>query len=569
MHLPLLIGDLTLILMVAGVFTVLFRRLNQPSVLGYLLAGLLVGPNVSIWPTVLDMENIRVWAELGVIFLLFLLGMEFSFKKLLKVGKPATISATVEVMGMLLIGFFVGKLFGWETVDAIFLGAVLSVSSTTIILKAFEELSAKTQMFASIVLGILVIEDLFAILILALLSTISATRGVEGKVFLIQSAKLVIFLLAVIPLGLKFVPIFLRKLRPHMNDESRVVLALGLCLSLVLLASKAGLSAALGAFLMGAFMAETVEGERIERSLKPIKDLFGAIFFTSVGMMVNLNDIAQHWQMVAIITVVTVVGKLITSSGGMLLAGQERKVAIQTGLSLAQIGEFSFIIATLGLDMGVVRSDLYGLAVAVSVVTTFLTPYLIRYAIAFRSESKRPEPGKNIPKLWDGHLVELEVHPHFVNLGRTLEELRLRESFGISVVAIVRGEMRITAPTRYDRLMGYDRVVVLGTDEQLKAFEHYLKSERHSLHSGEDAIYELRHIDVVENSPLIGRNLRNSGIRETLDGIVFGIERNGKKYLNPDSTFVLKSGDILWVYGEKRKIRSFESRSLAMHEDSR
>lgn len=562
MHLPFLIGDLALILMIAGLFSLLFRRLKQPTVLGYLLAGLVVGPHVSFFPTVIDIENIKVWAELGIIIFLFLLGMEFSFKKLIRVGRPAFIAAAVKVLGTMALGYAVATWFGWNSMDAIFLGALLSISSTAIVVKAFDELSVKSQLFASLVYGILIIEDLFAIVLLVFLSTIAVSREFEGSVFLIQITKLVGFLAIVIPLGLYLMPMFLKRIRPYMNDESRVVLALGLCLTLVLLASRMGLSAALGAFLMGAFMAETVEGERTERFLTPIKDLFGAIFFTSVGMLVSLSDVILQWKLVGIVVLVTVVGKILITTIGMRIARQSRVTSLQTGLSLGQIGEFSFIIATLGLELGVVRPDLYSLAVAVSIFTTFLTPYLIKFSVSPRmigDHSENATSDQTIPKIWDGHLVEMEVHPHFVNLGRTLEEMHLRETFGVSVVAIIRGEIRLTAPTRYERLMAYDRIIVLGTDQQLQAFEKHLKTERHALHEMDAGFYELRNVEVKDSSPLVGKNLRASGIREEIDGIVFGIQRNQEKFLNPDSTFIIQAKDVLWIYGEKHKIRRFET----------
>lgn len=568
MHLPQIIGDLALILMIAGLFAIVFRKLGQPVVLGYLIAGLCVGPQLDIFPTVGDPENIKAWAELGVIFFLFLLGMEFSFRKLIGIGRPATIAAVVEVFGVIFIGFLVGRAFGWSSIESLYFGAILSISFTAVVIKTIEELAVKGQYFASLVFGILIVQDLLAIFLLVFFSTLAVSQGFSGASFGIQVGKLLAFLVISIPLGIRLMPKFLNKLRPYLNDETRVVLALGLCLSLVLLASSAGLSAALGAFLMGAFMAESPEGERIERFLKPIKDLFGAIFFTSVGMLVNFHEVYDHWMMVGVMVLITIVGKTVMTYGGMKAAKQDTSVALQTSFSLAQVGEFSFIIATLGLGLGAIQSEMYSMTVATAVITTFLTPYMIKFGLSPQFSAWRKQIGKSkssdVPKLWDGHLVELEVHPHFMNIGRTLEEMHLRESFGVSIVAILRGEMRITAPTRYDRMMAYDRVIVLGTDEQLQEFENYLKSERHSLDGSDDPVYELRHIHVSESSDLIGRNLRNSGIRETLDGIVFGIERDGKKYLNPDSTFVIKSDDVLWVYGEKKKIRKFEARSLAI-----
>jgi len=551
--------------MVAGFFAILFRKLGQPIVLAYLVAGLCVGPQLDILPTVGDLENIKTWAELGVIFFLFLLGMEFSFKKLIGIGKSATTAAIVEVVGVTAMGYLVGRAFGWSGTEALYFGAILSISSTAIVIKTIEELAIKGQYFASLVIGILIVQDLLAIILLVLFSTMAVSREFEGVHFAIQVGKLIVFLAILIPLGIRLMPKFLHKLRPYLNDEARIVLALGLCLSSVLLASSAGLSAALGAFLMGSFMAESPEGERIERFLRPIKDLFGAIFFTSVGMLVNFHQLFDHWMLVCAMVFITLIGKTVMTYAGMKLANQETSVSLQTSFSLAQIGEFSFIIATLGLTVGAIKPELYSMTVATAVITTFVTPYMIKFGMSpqFSAWKKQflKSRSKEVPTLWDGHLVEMEVHPHFINLGRTLEEMHLREIFGISVVAIIRGEIRITAPTRYERLMAFDRVIVLGTDAQLQAFEKHLKTERHSLQDMDSIYYELKSVEIKEGSKLIGKNLRSSGIREEIDGIIFGIERDGQRHLNPDSTFIIKAKDVLWVYGEKTKIRKFESQS--------
>lgn len=370
-----------MILVVAGFASILFRLLRQPSVLGFLLAGVIVGPEISAFPSVVDVENIRTWADLGVIFLLVFLGLEFSFKKLLSVGRSAFLAALIEVLGMLAVGFGLGRLFGWSSIDAAFLGGVLAISSTLIIIKSFDELKLKSQPFANVVFGILVLEDLFAILILAFLSTFALTKQLSGGPLVLETLQLAGFLAIVVPSGLFLIPKIFRWLRDKLTDETRVMLSLGLCLSLVLICDWVGFSSALGAFLAGAFMAETVEGVRIEKLLRPIKDLFGAIFFVSVGMLVDLGAIRDHWLLILIVTALTILGKIALVFAGMRLAGQDRAISIQAGLSLAQIGEFSFIIATLGLSLGVVRPELYPLAVAVSLITTFTTPYFIKAAI--------------------------------------------------------------------------------------------------------------------------------------------------------------------------------------------
>lgn len=393
-HLEHLITDLALILVAAGITTLIFKKIRQPLVLGYILTGLLVGPHVSLLPTVSDPESIKIWAEIGVIFLLFSLGLEFSFKKLIKVGGSASITAVVEVVCMLAIGYFTGQALGWSAMDSIFLGGILSVSSTTIIIRAFEELGVKSQKFASLVFGILVVEDLVAIVLLVLLSTVAVSQQFAGAEMLTSVLKLSFFLVLWFLAGIFLIPSFLRSARSLMNDETLLVVSLGLCLLMVVLATAAGFSPALGAFIMGSILAETTQAERIEHLIKSVKDLFGAIFFVSVGMLIEPDMLVLYAGPVVLITVITVVGKLVSTSLGALLSGQSLKNSVQAGMSLAQIGEFSFIIATLGLTLKVTSDFLYPIAVAVSAVTTFTTPYLIRYSEPFYLACKRilPQP---------------------------------------------------------------------------------------------------------------------------------------------------------------------------------
>lgn len=559
MHLAPLITDLALILVVAGFVALVFRWLNQPLVLGYLVAGLLVGPQTKFLPTVTETEHLKTWAELGVILLLFLLGLEFSFKKLFRVGPTALMTASVEVIGMVAIGFGLGKLIGWNTVDSIFLGGILSISSTTIIVKAFEELGVRSQFFASTVIGILVIEDLYAILILALLSTFAVTRTFEGSALLIQVGKVVGFLAISLPVGLWFIPRSLRVFHRFLNDETRVVISVGGCLTCVYLASTVGLSPALGAFLMGAFIAETSEGERIERILKPVRDLFGAVFFTSIGLLVDIEQLIQNIGLVLLISVVTIVGKLATTVLGMKLAKADSKLALQSGLSLAQIGEFSFIIATLGLSMGVVRLDLYPITVAVSVITTFTTPYLIRYAVYRGAKGRKRSKDSRQHQLWDGHVVELEIHPQYKKIGQTLEQLKLREKFGVTLVAINRGEQKIVSPTRYDSLMPFDSIQVFGSDSQLHKFTKHLRLDRVALDEAEEATFGMEKATVAEKSSLVGKSILDSKIRDRIDGVILGIERKGERVLNPESHVVLEKFDELWLYGNLDKIKTFRN----------
>ena len=377
-HLPPLISDLCLILGVAAIITLVFKRLKQPLVLGYVVAGLLVGPHTSLLPTVVDAANIHTWSEIGVIFLLFALGLEFSFRKLAKVGGTAGITAVVESVGMLVIGYFTGRVMGWNSMDSLFLGGILAVSSTTIIIRAFEELGVKTQGFAVLVFGVLVVEDLVAILLMVLLSTVAVSQQFSGAELFFALGKLAFFLVLWFVGGILVIPTFLNKVRRLMNQEMLLVVAIALCFGMVYLAAEAGFSSALGAFIMGSLLGETVLAEKIEHLISPVKDLFAAVFFVSVGMLIDPAALVEHWFPVVVITLVTVFGKLITTGSGALLAGQSLKRSVQAGMSLAQIGEFSFIIATLGLTLGVTSDFLYPVAVAVSAVTTFTTPYMIR-----------------------------------------------------------------------------------------------------------------------------------------------------------------------------------------------
>ncbi|MBO9660288.1 MAG: cation:proton antiporter, partial [Chitinophagaceae bacterium] len=377
-HLPHLISDLGLILGAAAIVTIIFKWLKQPLVLGYLIAGFLVGPHFSVFPTVVETENIKVWAEIGVIFLLFSLGLEFSFKKLLKVGTPASVTALVEVVFMLMIGYVAGSLMGWSRMDSIFLGGVLSISSTTIIIRAFEELGVKGHKFASLVFGILIVEDLVAIVLLVLLSTLAVSAQFAGMEMLMSVAKLVFFLVLWFVSGIFFLPTFLRKTKKFMNDEMLLITSLSLCILMVWLATKVGFSPALGAFIMGSILAETVYAEKIEHLVKSVKDLFGAVFFISVGMLFDPQMLAKYALPVVLITVVTIIGKSLSTTAGALISGQPLKSSVQAGMSLSQIGEFSFIIATLGLTLKVTSDFLYPIAVAVSAITTFTTPYMIK-----------------------------------------------------------------------------------------------------------------------------------------------------------------------------------------------
>lgn len=734
-HIPPLIADLGLILAAGGITTLIFKKIKQPIVLGYILAGLLVGPHFDFLPTVSDNASITTWAEIGVIFLLFSLGLEFSFKKLFKVGGSSSITALVEIIGMGFIGYVVGQLMGWKIMDSIFLGAVLSVSSTTIIIRAFEELGVKHKKFASLVFGALIVEDLAAILIMVLLTTLAVSQQFAGTEMLISILKLSFFLILWFLGGIFIIPTFLKLAKKLMNDETLLVVSLALCFLMVLLGVQVGFSPALGAFIMGSILAETTQAEKIEHLTKSVKDLFGVIFFVSVGMMIDPNILIAYWQPVLIITAVTVVGKFITTGGGALLSGQPLKTSVQTGLSLTQIGEFSFIIAALGLSLKVTSEFLYPITIAVSAITTFTTPYLIKYSENFYHLLVKILPKKWIDGLnrysnstegittlsdwkillrayitntithsviivaivllasnylypfitnnlidgkngtiisvmialivmapflwalslkkmektayshlwlnkkytrgplvaievirvtlgiffigflmqqffdtwitilialalivtgmvifsrrlqnfyermesrffhnlnareaaqqqhevlpWDTHLSELVVAPESSMIGQTLVELAIREKHGINIAMIERGNIMIPTPKSNERLYPHDKVMVIGTDDQLASIKPLFEGEGTELQTEKTFPKQdmaLQKIVINSRSPIYGQTIRDSGIREKTQGLVVGIERNGQRILNPDSNMVFENEDIVWIVGNHKLI---------------
>ena len=395
-HLPALVADLALILITAGVVTILFKWLKQPVVLGYIVAGFMVGPHMHLLPSVADSENIATWSEIGIIFLLFALGLEFRFKKLLEVGGSALIAAIVNMGAMVGVGYAAGYLMGWTNMESIFLGGMISMASTTIIIKAFNDLGKQKERFASIVFGILIIEDIAAILMMVIFSTLAASQTFEGMQLAASLLRLTFFIVICFVVGIFVIPPVLKKLTRYLNDETLLIASCGLCLGMALLAQVAGFSAALGAFIIGSILAETVQARRIERLVQPLKNLFGAVFFVSVGMMIAPGLIAEHIAPILILTAVVLLGRIILATLGVIASGESLKVSMQAGFSLAQIGEFSFIIATLGIQLGVISDFIYPIVVAVSVITTFTTPYGVKYAEAIYGKIE-----KRIPKKWD------------------------------------------------------------------------------------------------------------------------------------------------------------------------
>jgi monovalent cation:H+ antiporter-2, CPA2 family len=748
-HLPKLIEDLALILITGAITTLIFRRIRQPLVLGYIIAGFLVGPHLSITPTVVDNTNVKTLAEIGVIFLLFSLGLEFSFKKLLRVGGSASITAFVEIAFITTTGYFLGKWMGWSFMDSLFLGGMLASSSTTIIIRAFDELGIKTKQYARVVFGVLIVEDIVVILLMVLLSTMAVSKQFEGTELLFTVTKLLFFLALWFIAGIFLLPTFLKKAKKLLDDEAMLVLSLGLCLGMVVVATQVGFSAELGAFIMGSIMAETTSAEKVEHLIKPVKDLFGAVFFVSVGMMIDPQAIVAYRWPVLWITLLTLFGKLFSTTLGALLSGQPLKQSIQVGMSMAQIGEFAFIVATLGLSLGVISPFLFPVAVGASAITTFTTPYMIKFSEPFynliirtlpkkwiillnnyssstqkiQAESnwkvvfktyatiiatngivllalvllslkflipflnthiengifksilgllislgvaapflwalmaKRPdtvaykelwldkkynrgpllvlEISRNIIGLlligfwvdrlfsakvailvavpaiiiililfstriqrfyqriegrflsnlnarerlateteskeeairkefnpqtdlspWDAHMIDLEVNPHAEYIGKTLAELAWREEYGINIAYIRRGGKLIYAPGRNNRLLPFDHVGIIATDDQMHVFKSKfdaLESIDPAEHKLEDII--LQKIVVDEHNKLKGLTIRNSHIRERTNGLVVGIERNKERILNPDSNGTFEWGDIVWIVGERKKIQ--------------
>ena len=403
-------SDLALILICAGFMTLLFKSLKQPIVLGYIVAGFLASPNMPYMPSVSDMHGVHLWSEIGVVFLLFALGLEFSFKKILKMGAAPIVAAMAIILSMMYVGSLTGQLFGWSDMDCIYLGGMLAMSSTTIIFKAFDDMGLRQQRFAGLVLSVLIIEDILAIVLMVMLSTLAVSKEFEGTQMLTSILQLGFFLILWFVVGIYLIPLFLRKAKPLMNDETLLITALALCFGMVVFASAVGFSVAFGAFVMGSILSETVEAQKIEHLVAPVKNLFGAIFFVSVGMMVDVTLIIEYIVPILCIIAAIMLGQTILSTCGFLLSGQSLKTAMQCSFSLTQIGEFAFILATLGTSLHVTSDFLYPIVVAVSVFTTFTTPYMIRLAEPAYNVVARVLPAKWITKLERNTSEEAEEH---------------------------------------------------------------------------------------------------------------------------------------------------------------
>ena len=394
-----MIQDLALMLVVAGIVTLIFKKLKQPLVLGYIVAGFLVSPNMPYTASVIDHEGVHLWADIGVMFLLFSLGLDFSFKKILKMGASPVISTCTIIFCMSMLGVLVGYSFGWSKMDCIFLGGMLAMSSTTIIYKAFDDLGLRQQQFAGLVMSVLILEDILAIVMMVMLSAIASGNNPDGGQMLGSIMKIGFFLILWLIVGIFAVPLFLKQVRKLINNEVLLVVSLGLCCAMAVFSTKVGFSSAFGAFIMGSILAETIEAEKIEKLVEPVKNLFGAIFFVSVGMLVDPKILVDYAGPIALLVLTILVGQAVFGTFSFMLGGESLKSAMRCGFSMAQIGEFSFIIASLGLSLGVISDFLYPVVVAVSVITTFLTPYMIRLATPVYSRLERHLPKRLIQSL--------------------------------------------------------------------------------------------------------------------------------------------------------------------------
>jgi len=733
-----LVTQLAIILISAGVFTVISKALKQPLILGYIIAGFIVGPHLGLFPQ-FSPESVDEWSELGIIFLLFGLGLEFNFKKLLNVGSAAMISAITICIGMFLTGTSIGSLLKWTTMESMFLGGMMSMSSTTIIIKAYDDLGYKNKPYSNLVFGLLVVEDLLAVLMMVLFSTLAVSNQFSGLDMLLSLAKLVMFLVLCFLVGIYVIPTMFKKAKNFLSDEILLLISVGLCFAMVVLANATGFSSALGAFLMGSILSSTLEGEHIEHITGNIKNLFGAIFFVSVGMMVDPSVIAQYWPTILVITVAAMAGILIFSTSGALIAGKNLDTSLHVGFSLPQLGEFSFIIAGLGCSLGVLRDFIYPVIISVSVITTFTTPYMIKAAdpvskylhkvlpsnfIAFLNKRDQPQgqmsaaegntwkkfisnyllrvflysmiivvlllglreylplvtdrflPNlsgqwrefvmaavslvivapfcvglsarnetlmglekelakkdehakiplfaanfvrvflsicfsisaiftfttlsgwnillfaaglivlilaqrrasksyKKIEKRFFANLNEKEeyerrnapvtsefnaslrgydvkiqaviVTPDFVYVGQPLRQMPFRHTSGVNIVKIQRGSKSIIVPRGDELILPGDRLLAVGTSQQINAFISYMEANSEKSIPVEEE-FRVERIILKEGSALCNLTLKDSNMRAA-GCLVVSVERNGIIHTNPDKDFKFKDGDAVWIAG--------------------
>ncbi len=541
-----MIEDLCIIMLTAGITSLLFKLLKQPVVLGYIVAGMLVGPHVMGQSWINNEENAETWGEIGVLFLLFSLGLEFSFKKLLKVGSTAIIGAGVIVVGMMIAGMLTAHLLGWGGMNAIFLGGMLCMSSTTIVFKAIEEAGLRSHRFAGVCFGILIVEDLFAVVLMVLLTSVAVKNEFEGKELLWQVGKLAMYIALWFVLGITLIPTFLQKFKKHLNDETLTIFSIGMCLGMVLLAVQSGFSSALGAFVMGSVLAETIDAERIEHLIQPMKNIFGAIFFVSVGMMIDPSLLLEYWFPITIITLVVIIGQILFGSLGTLLSGQPLRVSLQTGFSLVQIGEFAFIIANLGQSLNVTDKSLYPIVVAVSVITTFLTPYIMRLAyptLAFL-ENHMSESTKKM----------LESYTEKRQANKSSSDKTSWASPAHRILKLLFLHIAM-AP-------GINQFLRL-FNENLYARERLAESKRGLEREVENSLISLEmniaEVVVPQNSAFAGKALKDLNIRGVTGANIVRIIRGGININIPGGNHRLYPGDRIILAGSDTDVAAFQN----------
>ncbi len=533
--------DLCIIMLTAGIVSLLFKIFKQPVVLGYIVAGMMVGPYM-LGESWIDEENAKVWGEIGVLFLLFSLGLEFSFKKLLQVGNTALIGATTIVVGMMVVGFAAGMLMGLNFINSLFLGGMLCMSSTTIVFKAIDEAGLRAHKFTKVCFGILIIEDLFAVVLMVLLSSIAVKNEFEGSALVFQIITLLLYLSIWFISGILIIPTFLSQFKHQLNDETLTLLSIGLCLGMVLLAVEAGFSSALGAFVMGSILAETVEAERIEHLIQPVKNIFGAIFFVSVGMMIDPQMLIMYWHAILIITLIVVFGQIFFGSLGTLLSGQSLRVSLQTGFSLVQIGEFAFIIASLGESLNVTDKNLYPIVVAVSVITTFLTPYIMKLAdptLAFLDKHM----SKETKEILEEYRKSRNEHKKDKNWKRILKILF---TSGLRQI--------LTAP-------GIRNIMHL-FNKNLYARENAAEQKRSMMQETQTSLLSLDiHIsefDIPANSTFCGHTLKSIGMRGATGANIVSIVRSGININIPNGSSRIFPNDKIVVAGTDEQMDAFK-----------
>ena len=669
--------DLAVMLISAGIFTIISKALKQPSILGYILAGFLIGPHVGFYFGISSQESVHQWAEIGIIFLMFGLGLEFSFKKLLRVGATAIATSGTKFLTMFVLGYFTGRAMSWTVMESVFLGGLLPMSSTTVILKSYGEMGYKNKPFAQIVFGALIVEDMLAILMMVLLTSLAVSNHFAGGELLFNLGKLAFFIALWFLVGMMLIPTLLKKAEKYLNDEILLIVSIGLCFVMVSLANSVGFSSALGAFVMGSILSETMQSERVESLLNPIKDLFAAIFFVSVGMMIDPGVILEYWKTILIIASLVLIADAFAVCTGVLIAGKGLNNAVHAGFSLAMLGEFGFIIAGMGTSLGVLDSSIYPIIIAVSVITTFAAPYMMKladpvYALLKKilpekilkvvdTERKTPknrqEKGKVekairklllriafntlfiiaillisefylndllsaiIPSLtgrtlsilnlmitvllvtpfaigivsavffrensviinrfvqnfnekdemrrkmmpvrttfadtmegYDVHIELLVMPQNSTYIGHRLRTVPIRRESGASIIKIRRGEETIVIPSGEVRLYPFDRILAVGTTEQLDKLKALFASSVSVPQEDEtDSNFQVKVLTLDKDSFLTGRTLATSSLSD-YHCLLVSVMRDGAFIANPRADFQFRDGDTVWVAGDRNRI---------------